>query len=137
MAVLLEGAASPEMDVCTKSPEASEKPLRLGAVTISILYKIMLLCWGNQALLSSPTGQGYSYRRFYYLSPLLLALLMLYKLTLLAQSRGGRLSVLPGSARAQPVWRWHGRSHLRCSSTIRLRTGGARRTPSLKYRLRL
>lgn len=24
---------------------------------ISILYKIMLLCWGNQALLSSPQGK--------------------------------------------------------------------------------
>lgn len=41
MAVLLEGAALPKTDVHTKSPEASENPLQLGAVMISILYKIM------------------------------------------------------------------------------------------------
>lgn len=62
---------------------------------------------------------------------------MLYKLTLLAQSSGGRLSSLPGLAGAQPVLLgWPGRSHTRCSSTRRLQTGGARSTPGLKYQLR-
>lgn len=40
MAVLLEGAALPKPDVCTKSPEASENPLQLEAVMIGILYKL-------------------------------------------------------------------------------------------------
>lgn len=37
MALTLEGDALPKTDVCTKPPEASEKPLQLRAVTISIL----------------------------------------------------------------------------------------------------
>lgn len=52
MAVLLEGNALPKTDVHTKSPEASENPLQLGAVTISILYKIM------PRTAQLPTGQG-------------------------------------------------------------------------------
>lgn len=56
MAVLLEGAALTKPDVHTKSPEASENPLQLGAVTISVLYKIM------PRTAQLPTGQGNSWR---------------------------------------------------------------------------
>lgn len=54
MAVLLEGAVLPKPDVHTKSPEASENPLQLRAVMISILYKIM------PRTAQFPTGQGSS-----------------------------------------------------------------------------
>lgn len=102
MALALEGDALPKTDVCMKSPEASEKPLQLGAVTISILYKINFAPLGKPGTAQFPTGQGNSYS-FYYLCPLPLALLILYKLTLLAQSNDDRLSTLPGLVPAQPV----------------------------------
>lgn len=62
----------------------------------------------NVTLLGKPgtaqftTGQGNSYS-FYYLCPLLLALLILYKLTLLAQSSDDRLTTLPGLVPAQSI----------------------------------
>lgn len=97
MAVLLEGAALPKPDVCTKYPEASEKALQLRAVAISIFYKIMPRTG------QFPTGQGNSFRGFCYLSPLLLVLLIQDKLTLLSQSKGDRLTILLGFIPSQPV----------------------------------
>lgn len=60
MALALEGDALPKTDVCIKSPEASEKPLLLGAVTISILYKINFALLGKPGTAQFPTGQGNS-----------------------------------------------------------------------------
>lgn len=96
MAVLLEGNALPKTDVHTKSPEASENPLQLGAVMISILYKIM------PRTAQFPTGQGSSLEICYF-SPPLLVVLIQDKLTLVAHSSEDRLTVLLGFVPAQPV----------------------------------